>query len=108
MKRYAQFQFHKGTIRTASWWRWRLIGGGFQFHKGTIRTPKLVEVVHQLDIFQFHKGTIRTACWSPLASFLTSFQFHKGTIRTPSGIISYRAIVHFNFIKVRLERYYGS
>ena len=31
------------------------------------------------------------------------FQFHKGAIRTLAGIIFYRAIVHFNSIKVRLE-----
>ena len=32
------------------------------------------------------------------------FQFHKGTIRTVSGSRATLMVVHFNSIKVRLER----
>ena len=38
------FQFHKGTIRTASQRLFKVFKGLFQFHKGTIRTYIFVSV----------------------------------------------------------------
>ena len=36
-----------------------------------------------------------------------SFQFHKGTIRTNLGLEDKDENIHFNSIKVRLERHIG-
>ena len=100
----AEFQFHKGTIRTfRNEEGCALHSVLFQFHKGTIRTDH-EGVVRQISLqFQFHKGTIRTVRWQrePLVSLYFNsikvrleleiiikvviyalFQFHKGTIRT--------------------------
>ena len=34
----------------------------------------------------------------------TRFQFHKGTIRTVDAVVLHDAYIHFNSIKVQLER----
>ena len=99
----AQFQFHKGTIRTLKFINRSSVGSEFQFHKGTIRTGAAVGGLAGGVPFQFHKGTIRTCkienCYLliydfnsikvRLEHFTTAegiyaalFQFHKGTIRT--------------------------
>ena len=36
--RYVEFQFHKGTIKTAKWFYGVGVAYIFQFHKGTIKT----------------------------------------------------------------------
>ena len=58
----AEFQFHKGAIRTTPSQERKEAAPRFQFHKGAIRT--LLDAKQQLDIigFQFHKGAIRTCC----------------------------------------------
>ena len=55
-----EFQFHKGTIRTALGANVFCVPVEFQFHKGTIRTSYAADSHPSVPVFQFHKGTIRT------------------------------------------------
>ena len=98
-----EFQFHKGTIRTAIDLVLLVFMMIFQFHKGTIRTKEVRRKTRRRRIFQFHKGTIRTLLPCRLmiivvyfnsikvrleqqipkaTTLIVGFQFHKGTIRT--------------------------
>ena len=54
--------------------------------------------------FQFHKGTIRTKEGKEVQLPFSLFQFHKGTIRTDDSNVTPNHELHFNSIKVRLER----
>ena len=74
----------------------------FQFHKGTIRTAAPIVGPAISAVFQFHKGTIRTmGCDNNLDILL--FQFHKGTIRTCLLSVILLRWQYFNSIKVQLE-----
>ena len=84
-----------------STWAFRRL---FQFHKGAIRTLSAVKQARRLASFQFHKGAIRTCATLLCSSFLRRFQFHKGAIRTMPVPRKALTKLHFNSIKVRLER----
>ena len=75
----------------------------FQFHKGTIRTASLNRAYLPTMPFQFHKGTIRTLYQEMFTLLTEQFQFHKGTIRTHFPALRRKEYHHFNSIKVRLE-----
>ena len=109
------FQFHKGTIRTASSAPRVFLLLPFQFHKGTIRTKAFCAAfaanfdfnsikvrleplqlsVHTITefSFQFHKGTIRTSTQTTWVSCSLKFQFHKGTIRTSTCLFLKRFVL---------------
>ena len=118
------FQFHKGTIKTAS--RDNLLScyRAFQFHKGTIKTfqPRTLDIsVSYFNsikvrlkpaekrarsaalIFQFHKGTIKTFDIRSDNFSQPLFQFHKGTIKTYVSCHYWYIPIDFNSIKVRLK-----
>ena len=77
----------------------------FQFHKGTIRTASTVSLALRKCKFQFHKGTIRTQKGDNNSVICILFQFHKGTIRTKMVLSPLWDIQYFNSIKVRLEQF---
>ena len=98
-----QFQFHKGTIKTAEGLELVEIAEGY-FNSIKVRLKPL-ESSAELNkkLFQFHKGTIKTlrpscsTCYRryfnsikvrlkqnsvPATPVVQQFQFHKGTIKT--------------------------
>ena len=75
----------------------------FQFHKGTIKTASsLLDCVAVIP-FQFHKGTIKTEGKKGKKHDTLKFQFHKGTIKTKEDTFKFRIYPNFNSIKVRLK-----
>ena len=98
-----KFQFHKGTIRTASYRSQELISNEFQFHKGTIRTIRAAGF-RLLDMY-FNSIKVRLELSVLFCVFaIVIFQFHKGTIRTGLLLAILVWFLNFNSIKVRLER----
>ena len=99
----AQFQFHKGTIRTF----WSSDRGGaerdFNSIKVRLEPNGGATAPPEAQSFQFHKGTIRTLRGRRGLTCDMRFQFHKGTIRTMCDWCTFQILSYFNSIKVRLE-----
>ena len=73
----------------------------FQFHKGTIRT--LMSQLKKLIIRNFNSIKVQLEQGIPkLLITASKFQFHKGTIRTSWRIVAC-FFSNFNSIKVQLE-----
>ena len=75
----------------------------FQFHKGTIRTALSATLQNTLANFNSIKVRLEQALQA-LPLMAITFQFHKGTIRTSTNSPACDVMSHFNSIKVRLER----
>ena len=56
---YRKFQFHKGTIKTASVRLYRLAAELFQFHKGTIKTIFRANKAIMIDNFNSIKVRLK-------------------------------------------------
>ena len=76
----------------------------FQFHKGTIRTGSGSPFSSVLST-SFNSIKVRLEQYISLSRVVyLSFQFHKGTIRTTLRQAISLVLACFNSIKVRLER----
>ena len=122
---FLKFQFHKGAIRTGpsefAFFSLR------NFNSIKVRLEQVMrknnnikqlnfnsikvrlehqEIINRFAVaeFQFHKGAIRTNHPYPDICDDLAFQFHNGAIRTEDFACHVIAQVHFNSIKVRLER----
>ena len=57
----------------------------FQFHKGTIRTPPPFHALQEVPLFQFHKGTIRTNVSGLFVRLLRNFNSIKVRLEQSLG-----------------------
>ena len=102
-----QFQFHKGTIRTARQSFILLTEANFNSIK--VRLELWQQQSSSLSISNFNSIKVRLeqgAYAEPFSHY--KFQFHKGTIRTSYGDKWDWLDFHFNSIKVRLEPGFSS
>ena len=77
----SKFQFHKGTIKTAT----SQLAIHLYYYFNSIKVqlkPDKWQDVAPLTKFQFHKGKIKTTANCNNAVSNGKFQFHKGTIKT--------------------------
>ena len=99
----AQFQFHKGSIKTLI-----LLSCGCRltdFNSIKVRLRHLTDgSASFVAQFQFHKGSIKTLCDLYKKGFVRTFQFHKGSIKTTREEELTLLSTNFNSIKVRLRQ----
>ena len=62
-------------------WTWQHIENVFQFHYGTIKSATNAENNQGSSKFQFHYGTIKRTELFPNITGMIIFQFHYGTIK---------------------------
>ena len=78
----AEFQFHKGAIRTRTHSGTCFAGQQFQFHKGAIRTKLHHALRCQVLNFNSIKVRLELTLGTAYGICILRFQFHKGAIRT--------------------------
>ena len=86
-------------------WNWYSRFAEFQFHKGAIRTFAVSVVAIKIDDFNSIKVRLEHWCRQERNSEKRIFQFHKGAIRTVDWYVYLYLHWYFNSIKVRLERH---
>ena len=99
----AQFQFHKGTIRTITGFLEAKWNGYFNSIKVRLELTFLIVICLRLRYFNSIKVRLELEAAGINPYLMLEFQFHKGTIRTAIAVQKYKEIQYFNSIKVRLE-----
>ena len=103
-RQHLQFQFHKGTIKTASILDAYKLYLNFNSIKVRLK-PYCNEYASQLDD-NFNSIKVRLKLFAHnIIVALDKFQFHKGTIKTSDEEKKNIQDAYFNSIKVRLKLY---
>ena len=98
----AEFQFHKGTIRTRTAQQSDYRNKYFNSIK--VRLEQAAEIQASINEKNFNSIKVRLEHADFASQVLAQlFQFHKGTIRTNQNTMIISLILYFNSIKVRLE-----